>query len=176
MEPAVSLVNEAGLFHSLIQEGGPRNHGLSISVPRGTCCANLERTLNIELVSIGLFDLLDHLFFSFSAPVSRGAQKGEWSRVCGIARPRAAFCAKKLRFCASLVTRHWSLATALKCPPCRQRAGVFPISPCPRENGCRKGQWDENNSSRKRESRQFQVNKLGDLYIMVEGLPTTRYT
>ena len=64
-------------------------------------------------------------------------------------------------FWGSLVTHHLSLVTDLmflggttnpegvrqldgqsRGPPCRQRAGVLPISPCPRENGARKGEGD----------------------------------
>jgi len=75
VEPALGFMNEAGLTQGIIQERCPRNHGLSISVPRGTPCANLERTLNIELVPIGLFDLLDHLFFLlFCTRFSRGTK------------------------------------------------------------------------------------------------------
>jgi hypothetical protein len=55
----------------------------------------------VEPLWIGLFDLLNHLFFSpFLRPFSRGAPKGEWGLLAG---PRAAFCggAKKPRiwFC-----------------------------------------------------------------------------
>jgi hypothetical protein len=68
-------MNETGLFHSLIQEGRPRDNMLPLSGTHGVRCANLERTLNVELLWIGLFDLLDHLFFLlFCARFSRGTK------------------------------------------------------------------------------------------------------
>jgi hypothetical protein len=60
--------------HAEVPEEGAVGGALAPRLRRGH--DTRHRTLNIELTSIGLFDLLDHLFFSFSAPVSRGARKG----------------------------------------------------------------------------------------------------
>jgi hypothetical protein len=53
----------------------------------------------------------------------------------------------------------------------RPRAGGFPISPCPREFGARKGEWDEENSSQiVGESRQEEAASEGRPLTLSDGL------
>ena len=138
-------MNEAGFFTVSSKRAAP-NHRLSLCARQRIPCANLQRTLNIKLTSIGLFDLLDHLFFLlFCARFSRGTKRA--SGACSQA-PRAAF----LR--GSQETSPFVLFLGGTANPegvrqrtdkaeARRAAGaqaVFPISPCLRETG-QKGDW-----------------------------------
>jgi hypothetical protein len=99
------------------------------------------------LTSIGLFDLLDHLFFLlFCARFLAGHEKGEWGLLASA--KGCLFVGEPRNFAVRFVS--WGNRKPEGCPsadgqsrspPCRQRAGGFPISPCPRETGARKGDW-----------------------------------
>ena len=78
-----------GLFTASSNSAAHETMGFLSALGRRIPCANLQRTLNIKLTSIGLFDLLDHFFFLlFCARFSRGTKRA--SGACSPV-PRAAF-------------------------------------------------------------------------------------
>src|SRR5207245_7381240 len=75
VEAAVSLVDEAGLLHGLIQQSGPGDYRLSLSAAARAACvgplAGLDRVRRL-LRCLPRFDFLGHGLFSFSAPLLAG--------------------------------------------------------------------------------------------------------
>ena len=147
MEPAVCFKNEARLFgQPRLRRAAHETMGFlsaSFRAPSVRTCTEPAKLNRLDL-SV-LLDLLDHLFFSFSAPFSRGALKA--SGACSPGQGLL-FAGEPRNFAVRFVswgnTNPEGVAVATKqkpaVPPARRR---FPISPCPRESGTRKGRQDD---------------------------------